>query len=516
MVKRLPYLQQKGASFYVRLVVPPALRPFVENGKREILRALGNSQREVKANHARALASAQDELDAARAKKAQAEGVELARNARRYVTKTPDEIARTHYAEELTLDMGARSYPVREAITPMAWARPARLAALRRVASGQAENDEVDAVVGWAIAEYRRRGNHKLAEGTAEWRSLAMSLARVELEVANRVDERDLANFDGTPRMPALLVDEPEPLAAITFDQIIDEEVRRRTSGKDARGVRPHTIKQFRRGAASFAEHRKSDNATTVTQAEGEAWIAHLLGEGRLSNKTIGVTLVDLRTILNWGRKHRKDAFPAVNPLKDIEKPPVREVPTDERTFTIAEAKTVLHAASKEKTATLRLVPWIAAYTGARVSEIANLLPEDFFQLGDDWFFRITTAGGRTTKTFSSIRRVPVHPDLVAHGLIAHVQASPAGERLFNKHTQPRISEWMREKVLIQREHMAPNHSWRHLFEDLCTLAGVPDDARSYVTGRSTKTSRDRYGRSDAMLPGLAREIAKVPSILSL
>ena len=79
MVKRLPYVQQKGASFYVRLVVPPALRPFVENNKREILRALGNSQREVKANHARALASAQDELDTARARKAQAEGVELAR-----------------------------------------------------------------------------------------------------------------------------------------------------------------------------------------------------------------------------------------------------------------------------------------------------------------------------------------------------------------------------------------------------------------------------------------------------
>lgn len=512
MVKRLPYVQQKGASFYVRLVVPPALRPFVEDGKGEILRALGNSQREVKANHARALASAQDELDTARARKVQAEGVELARTSRRYSRKTPEEIARSHYQERLAFDeelRGDHRYARREINVDLA-------NELKEAVAGKATNKQLAELIGRSLEQYRERGNHDAPAGSDEWRQLGRAIALAELEAMRRAVERDEGDFSGQSALPMLQDIDPEPAATITFDEIIDEEVKRRTSGKDAKGVRPHTIKQFRRAAASFAEHRKSDNATTVTQAEGEAWIAHLLNEGKLSNKTIGMTLVDLRTVLNWGRKRRKDAFPPVNPLKEIEKPAVREVPTYERTFTIAEAKTILLAARQEKTETLRLVPWITAYTGARVSEVANLRPEDFFQLGDDWFLTITTSGSRTTKNFSSIRRVPVHPDLIAQGLIEHVQDTPGGQRLFIKSAQPRISEWMHRKGLITREHMAPNHSWRHLFEDLCTLAGVPDDARAYVTGRSTRSSRERYGRSEAMLPGLAREIAKIPSILSM
>lgn len=512
MVKRLPYVQQKGASFYVRLVVPPALRPFVENNKREILRALGNSQREVKANHARALASAQDELDTARARKAQAEGVELARTSRRYSRKTPEEIARSHYQERLPFDeelRGDHRYARREINVDLA-------NELKEAVAGKATNRQLAELIGRSLEQYRERGNHDAPAGSDEWRQLGRALALAELEAMRRAVERDEGDFSGQSALPMLQDIDPEPAATITFNDIIDEEVRRRTTGKDPRGVRDHSIKQFRREAAEFAEHRKSDNATTVTQAEGEAWIRDLLQEGRLSNKTIRGAITDVQTILNWGRKHRREAFPAVNPFQDIEKPAVREVPTHERTFTIAEAQTILRAAQNEKTPTLRFMPWIAAYTGARVSEIANLLPEDFFSVGPDWFFQITTSGGRTVKTFSSIRRVPVHPDLVEYGLIDHVQSAPSGKLLFNRNAQSRISEWVRDRVKLKREHMAPSHSWRHLFEDLCTYAGMPDDARAYVTGRATGSSRDRYGRGEAMLPGLAREIAKLPSIMSL
>ena len=512
MVRRLPYVQQKGASFYVRLVVPAALRPFVEDGKGEILRALGNSQREVKTNHARALASAQDELDVARAKKAQAEGVELARTSRRYASRSPEDMARDLYRERLKLDEASRANPAYAAIS----IDDTFVNDLRRAAAGSATNTELSVLLGRQIERFRQRGNTSVQPLSDEWRRLGRILALAELEALERVVERDEGDFTGTPKMPALVADEPDPAPVVTFDQIIDEEVRRRTSGKDPRGVRDHSIKQFRREAAEFAEHRKSDNATTVTQAEGEAWIRHLLQEGRLSNKTIRGAVTDLQTILNWGRKHQRDAFPAVNPFQDIEKPPVRQVPTHERTFTITEAQTILRAAQKEKTPTLRFMPWIAAYSGARVSEIGNLLPEDFFCMGSDWFFRITTSHGRTVKTFSSIRRVPIHPDLVEYGLIDHVQSAQAGKLLFNKNAQSRISEWVRDRVKLRREHMAPSHSWRHLFEDLCTYAGIPDDARAYVTGRATGSSRDRYGRSEAMLPGLAREIEKIPSILSL
>ena len=511
MAGKMRHLLERDGRFYARLVVKPDLRPFLD-GKSELRTPLGGDRRQALSRHAREVAILQDRLMDAESRKVRSEGKVVARSVRASAPMSDDALARHHYQSLLSIDDEARNdqrwtaLPIDDLFVDK----------LRDAVAGKASNRELCEIVGTAFDRYQTRGNIDALPGSLEWRRVARVLASAEFEALSRVAERDEGDFVGVPDMPALKVAEPEPKAPYTFDQIIDEEVRRRTSGKDPVGVRPHTIAQFRRTAASFAKHRKSTDATNATRAEGEAWVQHLLSEGRLANKTIGVALVDLRAVLNWAKRHRPDDMPEVNALTGVQKPAVRAIPPEARTFTLDEAHTILKAAQAESNPTLRFVPWIAAYSGARVSEIANLLPEDFFQIGDDWFFRITITGGRTVKTFSSIRRVPVHRDLIAHGLIEHVQASTPGKRLFNKHAQPRISEWITNKVKVKREHMAPNHSWRHLFEDICTLAGMPDDARAYLTGRATGTSRDRYGRSDVALPGLAREMAKVPAILSL
>lgn len=64
-------------------------------------------------------------------------------------------------------------------------------------------------------------------------------------------------------------------------------------------------------------------------------------------------------------------------------------------------------------------LPLIALFTGARQSELAQLRIEDLKQDSQSglWFFDIGTEGGRSIKTASSRRKVPVHPHLVSVGL---------------------------------------------------------------------------------------------------
>ena len=70
-------------------------------------------------------------------------------------------------------------------------------------------------------------------------------------------------------------------------------------------------------------------------------------------------------------------------------------------------------------------LPLIALFTGARQSELAQLRIEDLRQDPESgvWFFDIGTEGGRSIKTASSRRKVPVHPHLVSVGLLRYRQA---------------------------------------------------------------------------------------------
>jgi integrase len=303
---------------------------------------------------------------------------------------------------------------------------------------------------------------------------------------------------------------------ALTFTSVIDEEVRRRSAGKDAVPMRGATVNKFRSAADGFCIFRGSDDATMVTAREGDDWKQSMLREGKLSNNSIKQRLQNLRTVLQWARQHSLgELYPTGNPLDIVKAPAFQTVASDARTYTMDEAATVLLAARQQAEPELRWLPWMCAYTGARINELAQLTPRDFFKVGGDWFFRLTTAGGKTLKTKASERVVPIHPALVQEGLIDYIDTFPTQgkQRLFHVWSTQAVQRWVRVKVGLTREELAPSHGWRHLFEDLCMNGGVTDAARSYITGRATGKSSEGYGKSQAMLPGLANEMRKVPAI---
>lgn len=344
-----------------------------------------------------------------------------------------------------------------------------------------------------------------------------VNMAKADGDYSNSGATAKYPDFVPVPsRSPTTADPKQEVATAVTFTSVIDEQVRRRSAGKDGLPMRDATVNKFRGAAEGFRIFRGSDDATLVTAREADDWKQAMLREGRLSNNSIKQRLQNLRTVLEWARQHSfGELYSTGNPLDVVKPPAFQTVASDARTYTMDEAKTVLLAARAQTKPETRWLPWLCAYSGARINEVAQLRPENFFQLGDDWFYRLTTTGGKTLKNRTSERVVPVHPELIQEGLLDYLGTYPprSEERLFIPTSTQAVQRWVREKVGLTRKELAPSHGWRHLFEDLCMIGGVSDAARSYITGRATGKSSEGYGKSQAMLPGLANEMRKVPAI---
>jgi integrase len=106
------------------------------------------------------------------------------------------------------------------------------------------------------------------------------------------------------------------------------------------------------------------------------------------------------------------------------------------RTFTRAELQTLFQHAfwtnenaargipswDQRRVSGLYWVPLICAYTGMRREEISGFSPEYFKEEDGIWYFELVPTSTRRLKTAASVRRIPVHCDLISLGLCDVVQ----------------------------------------------------------------------------------------------
>lgn len=365
---------------------------------------------------------------------------------------------------------------------------------------------------------------HQLVvDGATRWK-LLVQIAEAMQDVP-RVNQKkaqgDYSDTGETDKYPVYKPTESRPNGPevsppkLTFDAVITERERRRAAGKEAKPLAAGVVRKYRMQSEEFAKYRRSDDLTTVTAQEIDSWMQAMVGEGKRTNNTIRQYVQNLGTVLTWAhRQSLGQLFPNGNPASVVERPEVALVDSSETTLRLKEAEAILKAARLETLPGRRWGPWMMAYSGARVEEVAQLKREDFFEHGGSWFYYLHTRGQRTLKGGEGIRRVPVHPDLVAEGLIAYVQSvgPPEATGLFSRQMGRDLRKWVREGAGVTRKALKPNHGWRHLFEDMAT--GMPDDAKHYITGRTTGKSGEGYGKSDAMLPALANLMRGVRSYL--
>lgn len=170
-------------------------------------------------------------------------------------------------------------------------------------------------------------------------------------------------------------------------------------------------------------------------------------------------------------------------------------------------------------------VPLMLYYTGARAEEICQLYVADLMRQDGVWFFRVAELReDQSVKNRSSNRDIPVHPHLLALGLLDYVRTLPADGRLFPQ-LQPsgpkqnyhvRLGVWwqryLREKLNIVRVDIQPFHSFRHTFITLLRTAEVREDVQNAITGHSQHGDRTATGRNYGAYT-LSQKLAAVEAI---
>jgi integrase len=316
---------------------------------------------------------------------------------------------------------------------------------------------------------------------------------------------------------------QPSPAVAITgiFEGYAAQEGSKATTVKQFRAIINHLV--------AFLGH---DDAKAVGLPDLARWREHLrtelttTGKPR-SAKTINDSyLAAASAVFFYGVNQL--LIPA-NPATGLAKVrTVRAPKLRERDFTKAERKKILSAAlvtasgnlSPQRALARRWVPWLCAYTGARVNEITQLRKEDVQQIEGVWAIRITPeAGGVKT---NEARTVPLHEHLIAQGFITAITGKPNGPLFYDpeherggsdrgqhKKVGMFLAKWVRNFVGVTDEAIMPNHAWRHTFKTVCFEAGIEERAADYMCGHASKGQGRKYGVNT--IPALANQLAKFP-----
>lgn len=211
------------------------------------------------------------------------------------------------------------------------------------------------------------------------------------------------------------------------------------------------------------------------------------------------------------------------NPARGVALKPTRQETMAEsvRPYTDEEVVVLLSAARKQLTPYKRWAPWLAAFTGARISEILNARKTDVGEDRGVLFLSIKPEDGGALKTADSRRRVPLHAALIAEGFPDYVASLPDGGYLFpgdwrdqygNRTTTPknRLGEMLRKVLPPHEGKVSPNHSFRHWLSSALRRHGVSDDLARELAGHAPSDIHARYGRGD--LATLNAGIQALPS----
>jgi integrase len=284
----------------------------------------------------------------------------------------------------------------------------------------------------------------------------------------------------------------------------------------------PSTVKRWSPVVERLTGHLGHDDATAIKRADIVSWKDSLL-EGGMKNVTVrDVYLASTKAMLQFAVDQGQLAE---NPAAEVRVRVKKKVKEREKGFDADEAHTILVATlrefdgriSEEMRAARRWLPWLGAYTGARINELTPMTAADIVKRDGIWMIRIRGANNKT-RTY---RQVPLHGHLIEQGFLDY--AKSRGKRpLFydpgrsrggkdsnphHKKVAERIAEWVRSLGIDAG--VAPNHGWRHRFSSVGRFVGMPEDVRNIIQGHAGTKVADDYGETWPLVA--LREIEKLP-----
>lgn len=276
-------------------------------------------------------------------------------------------------------------------------------------------------------------------------------------------------------------------------------------------GRSPSTRESYESAIMALVAFVGHDDAERVSASDLVRFKAHLVShinprtKKPLSAKTIKDSyLAGIRSVFAWAVANGKVR---VNPATGVSMKAGRRMRVRDSWFTPEERSALLLQASAAKQgkneppqrfAGRRWVPWLCAYTGARVGEMVQLRKQDVRQQEGHWVLAITPEA--ITVKGGEGREVPIHPHLIEMGFVDFVRNAPDGY-LFMWSGNGR-SAWRTAKnrmVEIARKvvpdpNIQPNHGWRHTFKTMGLEARLPERVIDAICGHRPRTVGEAYG----------------------
>ena len=269
--------------------------------------------------------------------------------------------------------------------------------------------------------------------------------------------------------------------------------------------AKPDTHAAFKACVDQFIAFAGHNEVSEVTVDQLRRWLEHLKVARGLSDLRIkDGYFAAIKTIFNSARKQ---GLIRVNPCDAIVpegKPLPRKREKDLRDgeiYAILKASLGPHEeVSQDVANTRRWVPWLLAYTGARVAEMTRLESKHILFEAGVWAIDIQQSkNGRP-------RIVPIHRHLITQGFLDFVREREGSPLFFDveklkgdplvvhKTRAEGLAEWASEVANIEKGSVAPNHGWRHRFKTECRRISMDREVRLYIQGHAFKMEGEKYG----------------------
>lgn len=240
----------------------------------------------------------------------------------------------------------------------------------------------------------------------------------------------------------------------------------------------------------------------------------------KVAAPTVNRHIVSMKALLNFAVEKgwaKTNSAMGIRPPKDT-----RPKASKRRSFTMEERRTVLARAVEEygEGSDWYWFIKLAAYTGGRLEELAQLSKDNVRTIDGVAAIEIDDLNGRKVKTESSVRTVPLHPD-IAEGFLKFAAASTSRHSTVfgfrpdaktRRHADVLSSEFGR---LMDRAGLTDRrlvfHSFRHGLKKEMSDARVDPDARRLILGHTGRDAHDGY--ESFGLAALATEISRVPPL---
>ncbi|MEH6717529.1 MAG: hypothetical protein V7704_01510 [Aurantimonas endophytica] len=437
-----------------------------------------------------------------------------------------EDIARHHYAECLAADDELRDVPGYGMIS----IDDRLVESLRAALAGRATNEELGMLVGSTIERFRQRGNTSARPFTVSWRRLARALAAAKYEALSRVAERDEGDFSGRIESQMLQpVAEPEQTPTVhkvKFADLVEGYFKELAASGRGAAARRRWAPAF----DSFTKFLTHDDASRVTRADVIEWKNDLLA--RLAPKTVRDSqLAAVKAVFSWGYDNGRIGS---NPAHGVKVRLTARPQGRAKGFDDAEAQAILKAAweyvprksdnpqtreAPQTTAAKRWIPWLCAFTGARVAEIAQIRREDVRESDGILYLRITPDAG-SVKT-GVYRDVPLHPQLIELGFVDFAHVAKKGPLFYrdgvrkvgavhpSNQVAGRLSQWLRSLPVMPPD-VDPSHGWRHRMKTISRELALDPRVVDAIQGHAARTAGENYG--DVTLRAKAVAIGRLPA----